>query len=118
MPLPPSGKTPWPPVQFVEPFADMDVWRAWYGGDTAHLAQVYGGPGSYAANPRAREFFDLNKPSQYRGGIVGGLGRVFWGGPGAPGQPQAKLDGPVAGGVAGVSAELLGEGHPTGYPDP
>jgi hypothetical protein len=47
MPLPPSGKTPWPPRQFCEPFADMDVWRAWYSGDTGHLAQVYGGPAAY-----------------------------------------------------------------------
>jgi A118 family predicted phage portal protein len=113
MPLPTSGKTPWPPIQFAEPFADMDVWRAWYGGDTAHLAQVYGGPGSYAANPRAREFFDLNKPSQYRGGIVGGLARMFWGEPVTPGQPQAKLHVPIAADVAELSANLLWTDIPT-----
>lgn len=113
MPLPPSGKTPWPPTQFTEPFADMDVWRAWYSGDTAHLAQVYGGPGSYAQNPRAREFFDLNKPSQFRGGIVGGLARMFWGEPVTPGQPQAKLHVPIAADIAELSANLLWSDIPT-----
>src|ERR1044072_9883250 len=91
MPLPPSGKTPCPPTQFAEPFADMDVWRAWYSGDTAHLAQVYGGPGSYGQNPRAREFFDLNKPSQFRGGIVGGLARTVWGGAAIPDRESTRL---------------------------
>jgi A118 family predicted phage portal protein len=113
MPLPPSGKTPWPPTQFAEPFADMDVWRAWYSGDTAHLAQVYGGPGSYGQNPRAREFFDLNKPSQFRGGIVGGLARMFWGEPVTPGQPQAKLHVPIAADIAETSANLLWADLPT-----
>ncbi|MFG2970799.1 hypothetical protein ACGFZS_46775 [Streptomyces sp. NPDC048288] len=107
MPLPPSGKTVWPPVQFHEPFADMDVWRAWYSGDTNHLALVYGGPGSYSQNPRAREFFDLNKPSQFRGGLVGSLARMFWGEPVTPGQPQSKLHVPLAGDIAELSANLL-----------
>ncbi|HZX38202.1 MAG TPA: hypothetical protein VFF37_07735 [Streptomyces sp.] len=110
MPLPPSGKTPWPPTQFAEPFADMDVWRAWYTGDTNHLAQVYGGPGAYAQNPAAREFFDLNslnRPSQFRGGIVGGLARMFWGEPVTPGQPAAKLHVPIAADIAEMSANLL-----------
>ena len=107
MPLPPSGKTVWPPVQFHEPFADMDVWRAWYSGDTNHLALVYGGPGSYSQNPRAREFFELNKPSQFRGGLVGSLARMFWGEPITPGQPQSKLHVPIAADIAELSANLL-----------
>ena len=116
MPLPPSGKTPWPPTQFAEPFADMDVWRAWYTGDTNHLAQVYGGPGSYVQNPTAREFFDLNslnRPSQFRGGIVGGLARMFWGEPVTPGQPAAKLHVPIAADIAEMSANLLWADVPT-----
>ncbi|MGW2724814.1 hypothetical protein [Streptomyces sp. NPDC001492] len=113
MPLPPSGNTPWPPIQFHDPFADMEVWRAWYGGDTAHLAQVYGGPNSYAQNPQARAFFDLNKPSQFRGGIVGGLARMFWGEPITPGQPHAKLHVPIAADIAELSANLLWADIPT-----
>lgn len=47
MPLPPSGKTPWPPPQLEIPHTDMDMWRAWYSGNTDHLAAVYGGPTNY-----------------------------------------------------------------------
>ncbi|MBP5918657.1 hypothetical protein F3K34_43510 [Streptomyces sp. LBUM 1486] len=88
----------------------MEVWRAWYTGDTNHLAQVYGGPGAYMQNPTAREFFDLNslnRPSQFRGGIVGGLARMFWGEPVTPGQPAAKLHVPIAADIAEMSANLL-----------
>jgi A118 family predicted phage portal protein len=113
MPLPPSGKTPWPPVQFAEPFADMDVWRAWYSGDTSHLAQVYGGPGAYVQNHMAQQFFDLNKPSQFRGGIIGGLARMFWGEPVTPGQSAAKLHVPIAADIAELSANLLWSDIPT-----
>jgi A118 family predicted phage portal protein len=113
MPLPPSGKTVWPPVQFHEPFADMDVWRAWYSGDTSHLALVYGGPGAYTQNELARSFFDLNRPSQFRGGIVGGLARMFWGEPITPGQPAAKLHVPIAADIAELSANLLWSDIPT-----
>jgi hypothetical protein len=113
MPLPPSGKTPWPPVQFAEPFADMDVWRAWYSGDTSHLAQVYGGPGAYVQNHMAQQFFDLNKPAQFRGGLIGGLARMFWGEPVTPGQSAAKLHVPIAADIAELSANLLWADIPT-----
>ena len=44
-----------PEVDFMtEPFADIDTWRAWYGGDTNHLAQVYGGPAAFMSNAKAR----------------------------------------------------------------
>lgn len=113
MPLPPSGKTAWPPLQFHEPYADMDTWRAWYGGDTQHLASVYGGPNAFMSNAKARSFFDLNRPSQYRGGIVGGLARMFWGEPITPGQPHAKLHVPIAADIAELSANLLWSDIPT-----
>ncbi|MFD8545645.1 hypothetical protein [Streptomyces sp. NPDC059649] len=107
MPLPPSGKTTWPPPQLAAPFADMDTWHAWYSGDVDRLAQVYGGAGSLAGNSTARSFFDLNKPSQYRGGLLGGLARMFWGQPITPGQPASKLHIPMAGDIAELSANLL-----------
>lgn len=113
MPLPPSGKTVWPPLHCSVPHADMDTWHAWYSGDTDHLAQVYGGAGSVARNPTARSFLDLNKPSQYRGGLVGGLARMFWGEPITPGQPAAKLHVPLAGDIAEMSANLLWSEVPT-----
>ncbi|MEE4419529.1 hypothetical protein [Streptomyces bugieae] len=107
MPLPPSGKTAWPPPQLAAPFADMDTWHAWYSGDVDRLTQVYGGAGSLAGNSTARSFFDLNKPSQYRGGLLGGLARMFWGQPITPGQPASKLHIPMAGDIAELSANLL-----------
>ncbi|MFJ2110612.1 hypothetical protein ACIOEX_01565 [Streptomyces sp. NPDC087850] len=107
MPLPPSGKTAWPPPQLAVPHADMETWHAWYAGDTDHLAQVYGGPGGLSTNPAARSFFELNRPAQYRGGIVGAAARMFWGQPLTPGQPAAKLHIPIAGDIAEMSANLL-----------
>lgn len=113
MPLPLSGKTPWPPREFCEPLGNMEVWHAWYSGDTDHLAAVYGGPNQLALNPRARDFFELNKPSQFRGGLVGRMARMFWGEPVTPGQPAAKLHIPVAGDIAELSANLLWADIPT-----
>ncbi|MFJ3089036.1 hypothetical protein [Streptomyces sp. NPDC086838] len=103
MPLPPSGKTPWPPVQLEIPHADMDMWRAWYSGDTGHLAAVYGGPANYRANSVAREFFDVDQRR-----AVGGDGlRMFWGQDASPGQQAAKLHIPLGGDIAEMSANLL-----------
>lgn len=113
MPLPPSGKTAWPPAHCAAPFADMDTWHAWYSGDVDHLAAVYGGAMSVSANPAARSFFDLNRPSQYRGGLVGSLARMFWGQPITPGQPASKLHIPIAGDIAELSANLLWADVPT-----
>lgn len=102
MPLPPSGKTPWPPPQLEIPHADMDVWRAWYSGNTDHLAAVYGGPSNYRSNAVAREFFEVD---QRRAG--GGELRTFWGQQPTVGQEAAKLHVPIAGDIAEMSANLL-----------
>lgn len=102
MPLPPSGKTPWPPPQLEIPLADMNMWRAWYSGDTDHLAAVYGGPTNYRANAVAREFFDVDRRS------AGGEElRMFWGQKASPGQQSAKLHVPIGADIAEMSANLL-----------
>ncbi|MDX3183501.1 hypothetical protein PV334_19845 [Streptomyces sp. ME02-7008A-1] len=103
MPLPPSGKTPWPPLQLEIPHADMDMWRAWYAGDTGHLAQVYGGTAAYTRNGLAREFFDVDRRRD--AGI--NEPRMFWGQDPSPGQQAAKLHVPIAGDIAEMSANLL-----------
>ncbi|MFI1525502.1 hypothetical protein [Streptomyces griseus] len=102
MPLPPSGNTPWPPSRLEIPHADMDMWRAWYAGDTGHLAQVYGGPAAYARNGVARAFFDVDKRR-----AVGDELRMFWGQDPSPGQQAAKLHVPIGGDIAEMSANLL-----------
>ncbi|MCX5145097.1 phage portal protein [Streptomyces sp. NBC_00338] len=103
MPLPPSGNTAWPPPQLEIPHADMDMWRAWYSGNTDHLAAVYGGPGNYRSNAVAREFFDTD---QRRAAGGDGL-RMFWGQEASPGQQAAKLHIPIGGDIAEMSANLL-----------
>ncbi|WP_405699089.1 hypothetical protein OG209_05210 [Streptomyces sp. NBC_01383] len=103
MPLPLSGKTPWPPVQLEIPHADMDMWRAWYSGNTDHLAAVYGGPANYRSNAVARQFFDVDKRRAAGGDEL----RMFWGQETAPGQQAAKLHIPLGGDIAETSANLL-----------
>lgn len=103
MPLPPSGNTPWPPPKLEIPHADMDMWRAWYAGDTGHLAQVYGGTAAYTRNGVARSFFDVDARR-----VVGGDElRMFWGQDPSPGQQAAKLHVPIGGDIAEMSANLL-----------
>ncbi|MEV4041435.1 hypothetical protein [Streptomyces sp. NPDC049744] len=103
MPLPPSGNTPWPPPQLEIPLADMDMWQAWYAGDTAHLAAVYGGVAAYTRNPVAREYFDVDRRRLAGDGEL----RTFWGQDPAPGQTAAKLHVPIAADIAEMSANLL-----------
>lgn len=103
MPLPLPGKTPWPPVQLEIPHADMDMWRAWYSGNTDHLAAVYGGPGNYRANSVAREFFETDQRRAAGGAEL----RMFWGQEASPGQQSAKLHIPIGADIAEMSANLL-----------
>ncbi|MEU8642257.1 hypothetical protein AB0C91_10100 [Streptomyces sp. NPDC048674] len=102
MPLPPSGNTPWPPPQLDIPHADIDMWRAWYSGNTDHLAAVYGGPTNYRSNAVARQYFEVD---QRRAG--GEELRSFWGQAPSPGQQAAKLHVPIAADIAEMSANLL-----------
>jgi hypothetical protein len=102
MPLPPSGNTVWPPAELDIPHADMDMWQAWYSGNTDHLAAVYGGPANYRSNTVARQFFEVD---QRRAG--GEELRMFWGQAASPGQQAAKLHVPIGADIAEMSANLL-----------
>lgn len=81
----------------------MDMWRAWYSGNTDHLAAVYGGPANYRSNAVAREFFDVDRR---RAAGADGL-RMFWGQEPSPGQQAAKLHIPIGADIAEMSANLL-----------
>ncbi|GAA4059765.1 hypothetical protein [Actinomadura miaoliensis] len=97
MPLPTGG--PWPPAT-LQPIYDMfHVLDAWYRGDGDRLSTVYG----QLAN-KARP---VNRPSQYRGGIVGMVARWFWGQPTPAGQKRTKLHVPIASDIATMSSDLL-----------
>ncbi len=95
----PKDNTPWPLPEWA-PLHDMVADAAvWWEGDTAGLEAHYAGQGS------GRRF----RPSQFDGGIVGGVSRMFWGKPPTHGQPRKKLHLPLAADVAGMSANLLFE---------
>ncbi|MBG0830525.1 phage capsid protein [Planomonospora sp. ID67723] len=99
MPLP-SGGT-WPPKPLDPIYAQYQVLDAWYRGDEEQLAALYGDPTS---NPGATP---ANRPSTYRGGIVGTMARWFWGAPTPSGEKRTKLHVPVASDIATMSADLL-----------
>jgi hypothetical protein len=101
MPLPTSN-APWPPPELAIPHSDMDMWRAWYSGNTDHLAAVYGGVANYRNNAIARRFFEVDQRRTSSGEL-----RTFWGQEATPGQQTAKLHVPIAADIAEMSANLL-----------
>lgn len=103
MPLP-ANATPWPPKD-IAPITDrMAEWSAWYSGDPSVLRSVY------------QQVTDAptNRPSQYRGGIVGAAARFWWGRP-IPGTSQRvdQLHVPIAADLCQASADLLYAEPPT-----
>lgn len=96
MPLPDSS-VEWPPRPLQPVFGQLAVWSAWYSGNPDELSNVYESTGN---KPN-------NRPSQYRGGIVGALSRMFWGRPVPDNEPKTKLHIPLAADIAAKSADLL-----------
>jgi A118 family predicted phage portal protein len=106
MPLPAKG-TAWPPID-PSVYADMEDWSAWYSANPDRL--------SYRYRNRHRDsarFGPENRPSQYRGGIVGRMSRWFWGEPTPFGEKRANLHMPLAKDIARTSADLLYSEPPT-----
>lgn len=97
MPLP-SGDMQWPPKALVDITPKLNEWAAWYQGDGDTLTRIYAGHTGQTP---------LNRPSQYRGGLVGALSRMFWGQPTPDGQARSKLHVPVAADIATASSDLL-----------
>ncbi|MEV0445849.1 phage portal protein [Streptomyces spectabilis] len=96
MPLP-TADTPWPPTDPHVQAALAD-WDAWYSAEPDRLENRYRGRGYREA---------LNRPAQYRDGIVARLARWFWGNPTPPGEKRTKLHVPLAGDIARTSSGLL-----------
>ncbi|MCI3271402.1 phage portal protein [Streptomyces cylindrosporus] len=96
MPLP-TADTPWPPIDDRVQNALAD-WDAWYSSEPDRLEARYTGRGYREA---------VDRPAQYRGGIVGRLARWFWGNPTPEGEKRDKLHVPLAGDIARTSSELL-----------
>lgn len=100
MPLPAPG-SPWPPPELGPALDQFRVWDAWWAGDPVELAAVYGG--SYAGGQR----IGGGRPSQYRGGVVGALARMWWGRPSPANEPEEKLHVPLGGDLARTAADML-----------
>lgn len=98
MPLPTPGSV-WPPPAFAPAIERMDCWEAWWSGDPDLLGAHYG-----AGSPAGHQFF---RPSQYAGGVVGAMSRMWWGRPAAANEPSAKLHVPLAGDICRASSDLL-----------
>lgn len=96
MPLDYRPDTPWPPREVAECRPMYREWLAWYRGDVRALRDVY-----VSSNPNVRV-----RPSQQAGGVVGALGRFFWGRP-VNQSGQVRQHVPAAKDVAGLSAALL-----------
>ncbi|WP_067184586.1 phage portal protein [Microtetraspora niveoalba] len=96
MPLP-SGGT-WPPKNLRDIYDTYTVLNAWYRGDRDELATAYGD---------TTDNRPANRPTQYRGGLVGKMARWFWGAPTPAGEKRTKLHVPVASDIATMSADLL-----------
>ncbi|MEU8556021.1 phage portal protein [Streptomyces anthocyanicus] len=103
MPLPQNDMN-WPPTDPVVQTALAD-WDSWYSSDPDRLGDRY-------LNRGVRELPE-NRPTQYRGGMVGRVARWFWGTPTAPGEKRAKLHIPLAGDIARTSSSLLFSEPPT-----
>ncbi|MFD6421561.1 capsid protein [Streptomyces sp. NPDC060198] len=107
MPLPERG-TAWPPIDPAI-WSDMETWSAWYSANPDRLSYRYLNrhrTGGRFGQPQ-------NRPSQYRGGLVGSVSRFFWGEPTPLGEKRANLHMPLAKDIARTSADLLFSEPPT-----
>ncbi|MFJ1865535.1 capsid protein [Streptomyces sp. NPDC088097] len=101
MALPEKG-APWPPID-PSVRSDMEDWAAWYSASPDRLTYRYTNrhrDGRAYGQP-------ANRPSQYRGGLVGTMARFFWGEPTPLGEKRAKLHMPLARDIARTSSDLL-----------
>ncbi|MBP8532363.1 phage portal protein [Streptomyces sp. MK37H] len=107
MPLPYKG-APWPPINPAI-WSDLEDWSAWYSANPDRLAYRYLNrhrDGGRFGQPQ-------NRPSQYRGGLVGTIARWFWGEPTPLGEKRANLHMPLARDLARTSSDLLFSEPPT-----
>lgn len=103
MPLPEAGSA-WPPPEHAAALARFCDYDAWYSGNPDQLAEVY---------KRRSASLPKDRPSQYRGGVVGKLSRWFWGTPVPAGQRRPFVHMPLPADIATASADLLFARPPT-----
>lgn len=103
----PEKNTSWPPIDPCVQ-ADMADWSAWYAANPDRLSYRY--RNRHRDNAR---YGPENRPSQYRGGMVGRVARWFWGEPTPLGEKRANLHMPLAKDIARTSSDLLYSEPPT-----
>ncbi|MCP2261075.1 phage portal protein, putative, A118 family [Streptoalloteichus tenebrarius] len=103
MPLP-AENSPWPPREHATNLVRLREYDAWYAGDPDRLTRVY----SYRLTTAPE-----NRPSQYRGGVVGRLARWWWGQPTPAGERRSKIHVPLPADIASISSDLLFAEPPT-----
>jgi hypothetical protein len=111
----PEKDTPWPPIS-PEVRTALEDWAAWYSANPNKIADRY-----YWRTTRIGQYGQqpVNRPSQYRRGLVGAVARFFWGEPTPWGEKRIKIHVPLAGDLARTSAALLFSEPPTlKAPDP
>ncbi|MEU0671354.1 capsid protein [Streptomyces sp. NPDC006172] len=104
----PEKNTPWPPIHPAIQ-ADMADWAAWFSANPDRLAYRY----QNRHRDNARFGPPQNRPSTYRGGVVGRVARWFWGQPTPMGEQRANLHMPLARDIARTSSDLLYSEPPT-----
>jgi len=109
MPLP-EKNVPWPPIHPAIR-SDMEDWAAWLSANPDRLSYRYRYRNRHRDNARFGPA--ENRPSQYRGGVVGRVARWFWGEPTPLGEKRANLHLPLARDIARTSAGLLYSEPPT-----
>ncbi|MGW5352214.1 phage portal protein [Streptomyces sp. NPDC004031] len=102
MPLP-EPNTSWPPYA-PEVRTALEDWAAWYSANPNKIADRY-----YWRSTRIGQYGQqpINRPSQFRRGLVGMVARFFWGEPVPFGEKRVKIHVPMAGDLARTSAALL-----------
>jgi hypothetical protein len=107
----PQQSDAWPPQPFDVAFARFAEHDAWYCGDTATLADIYGGKGAQPTHVRSGV--------AYRGGVIGALSKMWWGQPQDTANNRMKMHLPVPADLAQLSADLLfAEAPKIRYPKP
>jgi A118 family predicted phage portal protein len=110
VPLPDKNMA-WPPINPAILCA-LDDWSAWFSANPDRLAYRYQNrpaDGRRYGHGQAPQ----NRPSQYRGGLVGTFSRWFWGQPTPLGEKRANLHMPLAKDIARTSSDLLFSEPPT-----
>ena len=99
----------WPPSPFHIAGARYNEHRAWWAGDMATIKAIYSGTGVAT---------HVHKGVAHRGGVIGGLSKMFWGQPVAEGENRTQLHLPLPADVAQKSSSLLfGEAPRIELPD-